>query len=468
MVVNPPFGEPITNSARLYAVRELFRRAGVSIQQYESWAVVIEDDWTSVYVQPGTRKRVRFRNDSTAVLGETRLDFNSVFKAEWMAPPPALVRARVPNFFVPFIIRATRAERQLFRPVQADCVDCDLDLPLSALLTLSRFEESRSTVRDAHGRFPSSASLAFRHGYLKRPVVDEYGLALEQALRFLLSAWTPATRKLRVKLSHDLDFVGIPFTLRETLGHAFVRHQPPAMIRDLLACLGDGSPTYLMQVQKLSEMSISRGLDSAFYWKASSPGDFDSGYDPRHSKVRRMIAWLSDHGIENGVHPGYNTYQSRDQLQSEVRVLREILGDQPMGGRQHYLRWSPATWLDWEACGLHYDSTVGFADCLGFRAGTCIPYRPWIFSEDRESHLIEIPLIAMDCTPIVYMGLTPDQSLCAIDDCIQACRAVGGVFTLLWHNTTLMDPSYGNLYRDVLDRLGDCEKFDWQNDMAIA
>lgn len=452
----------ITRNARLYAIGELFRRAGVSLELYRSWAVKFDARWTVIHVEPGTDKKIRFPNASFLSWEELCATELQVIHAGWMQPPKDLIRNLIPYFVIPFTESHLPAGAPLFQRIDSSCVDCSLDLPLSVLLTLSRFEESQTEERDAHGRFAGTISLAYKHGYLLRPIVDEYGLALEQALGTLLPQWQPKPRKLRTKLSHDVDLVGIPFSLREAVGHTLRRHRPGATFRDLIARFADWSPTYLHLISRIAHVSIARGLDSAFYWAASAPGPEDSGYDPRHQKINRVISWLSEQGIENGAHPGYETYQCRDRLRAEVQILKEALTTRVIGGRQHFLRWCPETWLDWEACGLKYDSTLGFADVLGFRAGTCVPYRPWILSANRELDLLEIPLIVMDRTPIVYMGLSCRESLDVIEACLQACRGVGGVFTLLWHNTTLVDPAFGDMYENILDRLDGSEKFDWK------
>jgi len=173
--------------------------------------------------------------------------------------------------------------------------------------------------------------------------------------------------------------------------------------------------------------------------------------------------WLQDHGVETGIHPAYDTFLNPEQLKMEVRSLKKVLGPQPLGGRQHYLRWCPTTWLHWESCGLAYDSTVGYAEHIGFRAGTCFPYRPWLILENREAKLIEIPLLVMDGTLMKYMGMTPQQGFESVIDCVNRCRVVGGVFTLLWHNHSLIDPLYGDLYPQILQYLVGNEKFDWRN-----
>jgi len=453
-------GMPITREAREYALKELARRAGVTTEVFRSWKVVHDAEQTTVYVQAGTQKRIRFRIAPLPFQRDLLTRIPPTARADWWHAPPEPVRSLIPDFRVPFSDGTQHRKRPLFAPVDENSVECTLDLPLSILLSLSRWEEQLPGDRDIHGCFPSSLSVAVRDGFLNRPVVEEYGFALEQALMYLLPRWHPVERKLRVKLSHDIDTIGLPFNFRATVGHTVRRRKPVATVRDLLGWVVGLDPSYLGAVRQITQLSLDRGVDSAVYWKASPRSPLDSGYDPRHPKVLRVIAWLRDHGIEMGVHPGYQTFRSPERLQREVQILREVLGDQPLGGRQHYLRWCPRTWVDWENCGLVYDSTLGHGDRTGFRAGTCIPYRPWLFSLNREARLIEIPLIVMEDTLLTMRPVPPRHFVAAVLEHLPRCRLVGGVFTLLWHNSNLIDPTLCHFYETILDELMEYGRFD--------
>jgi len=48
---------------------------------------------------------------------------------------------------------------------------------------LTRLEEIGRTDLDSHGRFPATSSHALKHGYLDRPVVDEWFHVLGQVMR---------------------------------------------------------------------------------------------------------------------------------------------------------------------------------------------------------------------------------------------------------------------------------------------
>jgi len=169
---------------------------------------------------------------------------------------------------------------------------------------------------------------------------------------------------------------------------------------------------------------------------------------------------LREQGVENGVHPGYDTFENSDLLAQEVGILRNAIGEQSLGGRQHYLRWSPLTWVHWERCGLSYDSSVGYSELVGFRSGTCHPYRPWLLSENREAKLLEVPLVVMNVSLPEGMGLQGEECLQPVMKCIEKCELVGGVFTLLWHNDSLLDRRYGDTYIRILRRIAGHTNFE--------
>jgi hypothetical protein len=452
----------ISEGARTYAWWELCRRAGLASEFLQRWSVAFSPQGDSLVVQPqpGAAGQIRFP------LARTELQMDRVVRKTWHAEPPTEFRVSVPDFIVPFCTRESAGGQPLFTKESPRQFVCTEDILASIVLTLSRFEEIGSPVHDNHGRFPASASVAFRHNYLDRPIVDEYGLALQQILRIVMPRWQPAPRSLRVKISHDIDRIGIPLSLKSAIGHLIKRHAPVFCLRDFLS-LGTGvEPAFLKQVRDICQLSMERNLHSTVYWMASTPGAVDSGYDVADTRVARVMNWARKQGVEMGVHPGYDTFRSPVLLAEQVRRCRNALQNNRIGGRQHYLRWCPETWVHWEQCGLLYDSTVAFADCAGFRAGTCVPYLPWLWNQNRCADLLEIPLVVMDGTLLgtEYMALEPGQVQSVVESLCQRCAAVGGVFTLLWHNTSL-GPPFGRHYAGILDALTGNTDYDWQADL---
>ncbi len=455
-------GRGLSADARLYALRQLVRRAAIPQELFDSWTVEVSDDATIMTLD--RYARIRFRHAPATFWHDLVNASYQVVRAAWPYPPVSPCADLVPDLVVPFVDRAYAGP--LFVRISGDTWECPIDLVASMLLTLSRFEELQSDERDMHGRFLATQSVALKHNFLHRPIVDEYGLALQQVIQVLLPGWRPPERKLHVKLSHDVDEVGFPRSITNSLGHTVKRHKPLATLRDLLGPAFGLRPSLLEAVLRIAELSRCHGMASALYWKNSPKSDWDSGYDLSTKPVHEVVSRLKNEGAELGVHPGYYTFDDPQRLGDDVERIREVIDERRVGGRQHFLRWHPRTWQHWETWGLAYDSTVGFSDRIGFRAGTCVPYRPWSLELNREIDLLEIPLLAMDVTLAYYMRLAPQESVALLLQCAERCRIVGGVFTLLWHNRSLLDPNYGHAYQTVLSALKFAPAFDWKQALS--
>jgi hypothetical protein len=339
------------------------------------------------------------------------------------------------------------------------------DLAGAVFFQLTRFEEALSTEADAHGRFPASAAIAVREGWIERPLVDEY-VAI---LRLLLQRAGVACREpeFRVFTTHDVDlpfaYHGTPWRYRLLYLLATFRATPGlSHLRDFLMAHARGPAADPCNTFGwIMDESEKRGLKSAFYFITDRPcGATDGHYAVADAPIRTLLAAVLARGHEVGLHASYGSWQSSDQFGKEVRVLREAVtaaGGEPgpWGGRQHYLRWrTPASLSGWAEAGAAYDSTMGFAEVAGFRAGTCQEY-PWFdVAQERRLALRERPLVVMDCTltDAHYMGLgRGPEAVAAAVRLKQRCRLHGGIFTLLWHNSRLVRPDDRHLYLQILD-----------------
>jgi hypothetical protein len=142
--------------------------------------------------------------------------------------------------------------------------------------------------------------------------------------------------------------MALPLSLRSAIQQTTRENKPLASAASMLQTAVGHRPNARDQVRQLYHLSLRYQVDSAFYWKASHLTPFDSGYDPRSRAVKELIYEVSTHGFENGVHPGYYTFENVAELGHEINKLREAIGVSDLGGRQHYLRWSTKTWSDWE------------------------------------------------------------------------------------------------------------------------
>jgi hypothetical protein len=210
----------------------------------------------------------------------------------------------------------------------------------------------------------------------------------------------------------------------------------------------------------IMDVSERYGLKSAFYFiSGRTAPQFDADYELEHPAIRALMRRIHQRGHEIGLHPSYDTYQTPSAIMAEAQRLRVIaesdgIHQSEWGGRMHFLRWEqPATLRAWDAAGMDYDSTLGYADQIGFRCGTCHEYTAFDPVDQIKLRLRIRPLVIMDRTIIEqkYMGLeTGKKALSKLISTKNSCRKVNGCFTLLWHNTQLMTHDEKILYQKII------------------
>lgn len=346
-----------------------------------------------------------------------------------------------------------------------------IDIFGSAFFLLTRYEEAVKPERDAHGRFPASASLACQEGFLDRPLVNEYLEILWWCLQRLWPGLRRKRRSYELRISHDVDRpLGVAHAssaavLRQAFGDVWRRHSLPLAMRRLRSLVqvrgGDLDADLYNTFDWLMSVSERQGLRSAFYFIAGhTAGKIDGLYHLEEPWIRRLLRRVHARGHEIGLHPSYHTYRDAAALNRECQRLQAVLAEEGivqegMGGRQHYLRWeNPVTWELWEKAGLSYDSTLGFADHAGFRCGVCYEYPAYHLHERKPLRLIERPLIVMEVTLLEdgYMHLSREEAWAEAEKLKARCRLFGGTFTLLWHNHLLIHPRDAELFQAMAQK----------------
>jgi hypothetical protein len=180
-------------------------------------------------------------------------------------------------------------------------------------------------------------------------------------------------------------------------------------------------------------------------------------YDWNSPQVKNLMKKMESEGWEVGLHGSFFSYLDHEKICSEKKALENALGISGIiGVRQHNLNIKfPDTWIGQEKCGLLYDTTLGYNDCMGFRWGTCLPFRPWIDDEKRVLNLIEIPLTIEDL-PFFENGNRREDTL----KLIERIKNNSGVLTLLWHHSAFDDheyPGWGSAYKRIVEY---CKKRD--------
>lgn len=417
------------------------------------WQVILED-----FLGLPTEISFEQRSDTLLLGGRSRRKLalcDGLFgapSAKWLTeqtlPSTPLARWKIPSeYSLPFtdlpVLYGKTGKNGDFLTQAGDITRIGIDIAGSAFFMLTRYEELVTKQRDAFGRFTATNSLAYRENFLMRPLVNEYLELLWIFLQQIDHGLARRERFFELEPTHDVD---IPYRLRPPkrlaktlLGDLAHRHDPLLALRHLFhgakasfqVSHDDPYDTY----DSLMDQSERSNTRSRFYFMATGP------YRLSSKPIQALLARINERGHEIGFHGNLGSSQDPQVLRSELEVFhREVaragVNSPLLGGRQHYLSWDASqTWGHWEEVGLEFDSTCGFADHIGFRCGTCYPYRVFDIHRRIPLNLKERPLLAMDVTLFDYMSLSMNEAENRLTEIVEQVRLHKGVLITNWHNS---------------------------------
>ncbi len=328
----------------------------------------------------------------------------------------------------------------------------ELDIFAACFFMLTRWEEYVNKNRDTHDRFPATESLAFKEGFLDRPVVNEYVEMLKSMLLKLDSSLEFEEREYQLFLTHDVDelykWKSWKQVFKVAVGDVVKR-------KSISLALERFSEYFLIKREKINDpfdtfdwlmdKSEAIGVKSRFYFMSGGVTTYDNRYKIDEAKSLELMEKIKKRGHIIGIHPSYNAFNDSKQFKKELDLLEFTVGQKITEGREHYLRFEvPTTWQVWEDNGMKVDSTCGYADKEGFRCGTGDEFTVFNILTREKLKLKERPLVVMDCSLFDYNNYSYNYAKNKIDKMNKEVNS----FTILWHNSYVKNI---NFYGDLIE-----------------
>jgi peptidoglycan/xylan/chitin deacetylase (PgdA/CDA1 family) len=345
---------------------------------------------------------------------------------------------------------------------------------------LCREEEVLDPRRDQWECFSGFYSRFEELSVLDRPLVNLHAVQLRRRIdawaerRHASLAFEPRWKggaRFAVALTHDVDDIRL-FSLehawrllrqaRDPSSYAF-RAGLGTLARTVKRGLGPGDPYWNFDRWVAEENR--HGFRSTFYFCPSEPRhrhEYDATYhtrdtlefEGRRMTLARMMALIAERGWEVGLHGGYESYKEAEELSRQKRQIEAAAGRAIAGIRQHFLRFDVrATWSAQEQAGFEYDTTLGFNEAVGFRAGIAAPFHPWSVERRAPHRLLELPLGVMDGCLFRTLRLDAEQAARLAREHLEAVEGVGGLAVLLWHPNAADEehfPGWWQSYQETL------------------
>lgn len=342
----------------------------------------------------------------------------------------------------------------VFFPVRGN--ECLLPFDPFAMVfyLVTRYEEYLDFRPDAHGRFPASASLACREGFLHRPLADEASAVVRGLIHDKYPGAIPEPEPFRFRPTFDID---IAFA---HLGKGFPRALA-AWARLLLGGKTDQvRERWSVVTGKLAdpydnfglhrEWAVQDGLEPKYFFLLGDFGRHDRNNSYRNERFRRLIREVAHHA-ETGIHPSYRSHLDAERIRLEMERLSEITGRPVTSSRFHFLRLKlPDSYRILMQLGITDDHSMGYSTVNGFRAGTARAVYFYDLMKDERTALRIHPFIFMDTAMADHLGMSSGEALDEIRRLLSAAGPYGGEAIGIWHNYALSETGNYRGWRQVL------------------
>lgn len=335
-------------------------------------------------------------------------------------------------------------------PFALDAMLFPFDIFSAAFYLLSRYEEYLPSPKDSHKRYQAQNSLAFKHGFLHYPVIDNWAFTLLTKLKLRYPNLKSTSRKFTFIPTIDIDE---PYYLKtETFWKRNVKIIKAILKANISILKQDPFDTYAY----LKTLHQHYNLQPIFFFLVGCKHLYDTApaLHSHQSSYELLIKSIAQYA-QIGIHPSYYSNENISDLATEIKVLASALSDKKIEiARQHYLKLNlPETYKNLLNASIKHDYTMGYASHTGFRASTCTPFLWYDLQSETISDLTIHPFVVMDQTLKKYLNLSPQQAIINTQKLIDEVKKVNGTFISLWHNETLSNFGNWQGWRNVYEKM---------------
>jgi len=331
------------------------------------------------------------------------------------------------------------------------------DIFAAAFYLLSRYEEYLPHVKDEFGRFTPSESLAYKHKFLKQPVVDIWAYKFKAALEaqfpdfkfpnktYSIKPVIDVPTPYRYKLNGIIRNIGgalkdlVKFRFKALYMRFMVlfnfKHDPYDLFK------------YLINKQKQSKFKF------IYFFLLGEYSTYDKGISANNKAFISLIKHIADYSSV-GLKTSFFAIESAEVLKKEILKIEDIINKPLKATRQSFSKLNlPESFRRLIELNVHEDYTMGYPSEVGFRAGSCTPFLFYDLDYEVQTPLKICPYHTMDFALLKYKSLLDKKRV--LNNMIQEVKQVNGVFVPVFHNYSLSDDTrwtgYKELFNIILD-----------------
>jgi hypothetical protein len=332
------------------------------------------------------------------------------------------------------------------------------DMLAASFYLVSRYEEYLDYHPDKHGRFPAAESLAYKEGFLEKPVINHWALILAGLLKQRYPDYT-FFRQGGFEYLSTID-IDMAFCYRHkgflrNLGGG-ARELMQLNFKSLgkrMAVLSGKERDPFDNFDYQEEVHDRFSVHPVYFVLLGDRGKYDKNIPFSNEAFTALIQRLVSR-YKVGIHPSYGSSKARKRVRQEIRRLEDIVLHPVECSRQHFLKLDiRQTYALLQKNGIKEDHSMGYSEVPGFRAGTCTPFPFYDLQKNETRDIVLYPFAVMDVALNRFLGLNPEEAIQRIKTLMDEVRSVNGLFISVFHNESLSDFAAWEGWRNVYEKM---------------
>lgn len=327
------------------------------------------------------------------------------------------------------------------------------DIFSATFFLISRYEEYTTDDWDIHGRYKYQNSIAWKHGFLKEPVIHQWLELFRAEINKLYPAFKAQERGFSFLPTFDVDNA---FALDWPFPKGMIRKMKffSGNIFNSYQNLSNQDPYDIFE--KIISWHAGKKLYPIFFFLlAGKTHKYDTNNPVRSKKMMDIMSRISTH-FETGIHPSYGA-EEQNLIRAEREFLETNSGHAVTKSRQHYLRFRlPDTFRMLLDAGIEDEYSMGYGNINGFRASFTNPFYWFDLGKNEKTSLRVHPMSFMDSTAVFHEKLSDDEMLEEMIGLFDKVKKVNGTFITVMHNHFMGNDNPGRqtIYKRFLDYAG--------------
>ncbi len=319
--------------------------------------------------------------------------------------------------------------------------DIPFDIFAASFYLLSRYEEYLPHENDQYGRYAHTNSIAYRFDFLKRPLINEWMMALQEMLKQKFPQIPVRNRAADFKFvpTYDIDeayrYDHQP-VWRNVFGffRDFIRGDFAAVMERGNAYTGTIPDPYDV-FGWLDELHHAYSLKPIYFFLTLlKKGQYDKNLLSGNAGIRQLYQKTAKQ-YDSRLHPSWQSGLEKGLLQKERDVLAEITGQPVKRSRNHYLRFTlPESYRDLIGMDIEEEYSMAYGNANGFRASYAHPFKWYDLEREEETTLSLHPFCFMEACSRFNQGDSASEAGKELQYFYNVVKSVGGELVTLFHN----------------------------------